>query len=183
MKMISKLGAAALVALCSASQAGTLDWSFQGESGTFTTSGNIQAGTADTFTITDFSVTGTAIGASLGSEGSGAYQTGDFVTNEPYTLDWNGSTVTNWHQSGSNTFNWLVYRDIANAKDYFFGWASPNVNTIDSAAYYNLGTGPIAEGLVTFAPAAAVPEPENLALMALGLGLVGVSARRAKRGA
>ena len=180
MKLISSVAAAALVATCSASQAGTLNWAFQGESGTFTTSGNIVVGTPGAFLITDFSVTATAVGATIGSEGSGAYQIGDYGTDAPYSLVWNGSTVTDWHKSAHNTFHWLVYRDVAKGDDFFFGWASPNINTIGSAAYY--ADSPITEGMATFEPAPAVPEPANLALVALGLLAVGCSARRTKHG-
>ena len=176
-----KAAAAAAIALfVSASHAATWDWSFAGEAGTFVTDGT---GAPGTYTISDFSVTGSAVGGTIGSQSGGSYVSGGFVTDEPYTFDWDGTTATAWHHlTGANTFNWIVYGQTSDTdKFYFFGWNTHNVNDPSSAAYYSVAAGvdaPISQGTIHLGLAGVVPEPETYALMLAGLGLMGFVARR-----
>lgn len=173
--------AAALTLLATASQATVWDWAFASETGTFTTGGT---GTAGTYTVSDFSVTASAVGATLGSQGGGAYFSGPFSTGEPYTFDWDGSSVTAWHHlTGGNSFEWIVYGQTSDPdKSYFFGWDTGNVNNPKTAAYYSAsagqGTKAISVGQVSVSLATSVPEPETYALMLAGLGVLGWTARR-----
>lgn len=175
--VLKAAAAAALTLLASASQATAWDWAFAGESGTFTTDGT---GAAGTYTVSDFSVKASAVGSTLGSQSGGAYFSGPYSTGEPYTFDWDGSSVTGWHHlTGNNSFDWIVYGQTSDTdKSYFFGWDNGNVNNPKSAAYYSARVGQVSVGQVSVSLATSVPEPETYALMLAGLGVLGWTARR-----
>jgi hypothetical protein len=155
------------------------DWGFGSESGQFVTSGTAVGGTASagTYTLTDFSVQNTGLGATIGSMSGGQYSGSGYSTTLPYALVWNGSSVTLWDSAGDNSFDWWVFSDLSNSNAYFFGWGTNNVNDATQAAYYP-ATQQSALVTVTVDNSAAVPEPATLALLGLGLFFFAAVRRR-----
>ena len=152
------------------------DWSFASESGQFVTEGSIAS--PGEYELLDFSVTASATGGSIGSLLGGDYLTGTLSTPEPFSFTWDGSQVTQWQHSGSNTFDWWAFEDSADYTQlYFFGWDTGSINDPASAALYDLNLGsnsPRAVGDVTVSP---IPEPASLCLIALISGGLGFTRR------
>jgi len=171
---------AAAAALGAAAGASTADitwlWSFNDEAGTFVTDGSLVGGSASpgNYVIQDFSVTASGVGAELGSLSGGQYTQGNFSSDPPYTLVWDGSSVTQWLQSGGNTFDWHPYQSTSDTNaNYFFAWEDANIHNPDLAAYW-VGGDVRSNGEVTVRP---VPAPASLA----ALGLAGLAGARRRR--
>jgi len=159
----------------------TWDWSFGSESGTFLTNGS--GSSAGTYVLQDFAVTSSATGGTLGSLLGGQYNTNMYATYQPFSFDWNGSSVTTWHQSGSNTFDWWAFGQEGSIMSYFFGWDTGNINDPTKAAHYdgNDLNNPAYTVTVTAENGSApVPEPSTFLLLGAGLAGVGFLRRRMK---
>lgn len=176
MKLFSRVSAALVAAslsLAAPAQAQiTWNWSFANESGQFITNGSAPGGVAaaGTYTFTDFIVSGTGSGASLGSYSGGQYSASGFSTTLPYSFDWTGSSVSTWNSAGSNLFDWWVFQDTAHPNNYyFFGWQQGNTNYAGEAAYYDQNVG-ISQSshIVDVSVSNTVPEPSTIALLAIG---------------
>ncbi len=59
-------------------------------------------------------------------------------------------------------------------------WTRSNIGDVEGS-YASLGGDIGSPGTTSFAPAAAVPEPETYAMLLAGLGFVGFAARKAKK--
>lgn len=112
----------------------TWNWSFAGEEGQFETDGASHA--AGTYTLSNFSVTASVLGNTIGSTLSGAYTMSGFSTLPPYLMEWDGSSVTKWISSGVNSFDWWVFGEVASSGHYFFGWETTNINNPGHATFY-----------------------------------------------
>jgi len=173
---------ALLATAASASQASIVwDWSFGSNSGEFITTGTAVGGTASagSYQVTDFEVTSSGSGATIGSVSGGQYSASGFATSEPYAIVWNGSDVTSWTQSGTNTFDWLVFSDLSNSNDFFFGWQTGDINTAMQADFFPESTTSSALS-IEVAGGSSVPEPGSVALFALGIAAAALAMRRAK---
>lgn len=149
------------------------EWSFGSNSGQMVTTGDAQnnAASAGTYTITDFVVTQSGQGASLGSVSGGQYDDSGYSTETPYTLTWDGSEVTSWGHTGGNSFDWVVFKDQGNtSRHFFFGWETGNINTPMEAVYYGASS--------TSSPLAmnVIPEPASLAM--IGVFATGIWCKR-----
>lgn len=158
------------------------NWSFQGEAGTFTTSGtapgNVAA--AGTYNLEDFSVTTSGLGNAIGSLLGGQYSAGGQGASLPYDFNWNGSAVTFWNMAGTFPSDvWRFGQAGAPFRRYVFGSddESPQVGdalaqTINSASH-----GPVTVSVLGNT-IGAVPEPAAWSMMLAGFGLVGSAIRR-----
>ncbi|SEM01668.1 hypothetical protein SAMN04489760_102175 [Syntrophus gentianae] len=152
------------------------NWSFSTEAGTFTTDGT---GTPGWYNVSDFSVTSTGMGATIGSWSGSQYAASGYSTETPYKFQWDGSAVVKWDSAGSNSFDWLVFKDLAQPYYYFFGWETGNFNTVDQAAYYyEYGSVSQPSYHVDVDQGGVVPIPGAILLFAPGLaGLIAVRRR------
>ncbi len=151
------------------------DWSFDSNAGQFVTTGDAVGGSAPagTYLITDFVVTNSGSGATIGSWSTGEYDDTGFATTSPYSLVWDGSTIVGWHHSGNNHFDWVVFKDLAKNNYFLFGWETGNKNTPTQAAYYPKSR--ISSDLyVNLANnnSATVPEPASLVFGIISMGAV-----------
>ena len=160
----------------------TWQWNFDSEYGQFVTDGDSVSPPAGTYTLSDFSVTASATGGTIGSLSAGDYSTAvpNYSTPQPFSFVWDGSKVTQWMHSGGNTFDWWSFTDVAASEQaYFFGWDTGNHNVPTRAAHYDDSLGknnPLAVGTVTVKP---VPEPGTVIL--LGVGGLAMMRRRSVR--
>lgn len=186
MKLFSRVSAALVAAslsLAAPAQAQiTWSWSFANEYGQFITNGSAPGGVAaaGTYTFTDFIVSSTGSGASLGSYSGGQYSPSGFGTTLPYDFTWDGSAVTTWNSAGSNLFDWWVFQDNAHpANYYFFGWQQGNTNYAGEAAYFD-SNGSLSQSshIVNVAVSNTVPEPSSVALLAVGAAAIMLVRRR-----
>ena len=153
------------------------DWSFNNTSGQFTTDGNDTL--AGTFNLTDWSLTATDTGATIGSLLGGEYLADGFSTFPPYSMEWDGNSPTKWDSAGSNSFDWWVFKDVAAFNSFlFFGWQTGNVNTVDQATYWADGSSSIPSFHLNVGPSQSVPEPTTLLLLSMGLAGLVVSRKR-----
>lgn len=148
------------------------DWSFAGETGQFITDGADHSG--GTYNVTDFIVTSSTAGATLGSWSGGQYDDTVYTNGSPYSFDWDGSSVTNLHSSQGNWDNWFTFNDLSSSFFYVFGWETGNKNTISHASIYDFNAGCCSQNSYVYNIAAAqVSEPTTFALLALGIaGLI-----------
>ncbi len=149
------------------------DWSFDSNSGQFVTTGDAVGGIAPsgTYLITDFIVTNSGSGATLGSWSTGEYADTGYATNSPYNLVWDGSTVIAWHHNGTNTFDWIVFKDLAQNNYFFFGWETGNKNIPTQAVYFPKSR--VSSDLylnVSSDNSTPVPEPASLILGIISIG-------------
>lgn len=169
-----------LAAASTASNAAIVwSWSFGSNAGQFTTTGTAVAGiaSAGTYSVTDFAVTSSGTGATIGSWSGGQYDDAGFATNSPYSLVWDGAVVTDWGQSGGNTFDWLVFDDLLNSNHFFFGWQTGNINTAMQAVYYPASTTSSALSIAV-ANVTVVSEPGTIVLLSLAIAISAFASRR-----
>ncbi len=155
------------------------DWSFGGEAGQFVTDGS--GGGVGTYNFIDFSLTSSSVGGTVGSYLGGEYIDGQFTTTTPYSFIYDGSTVTQWLHSGSNSFDWWTFDSVSSDISYFFGWESGNINDPTKGAWWvsnNLGEH--GAETVTVSVANPVPEPAPFLLLGLGLLMLALSRRKVK---
>jgi hypothetical protein len=178
--LITLLGAS----LASVQATQVWDWSFGTESGQFVTDGT---GTSPgTYTMQDFIVTTSAVGGTIGSLSGGAYATDVFVTYQPFSFEWNGTSVTKWNQSGYNTFDWWAFNDVPGPGMYFFGWNLGNINDPTSGAYWrdNMGLdSALALGTISVTPASQ-PMPDagsSLAMLGGVFAFMGALGRKLRK--
>ncbi len=184
MKKFAKAGIAmALLSASTSAQASIVwNWSFQGEAGTFTTSGTAPGNVAapGTYNLEDFSVTSSALGNVVGSLQGGQYLAGGLGASLPYDFNWNGTAVTFWNMAGTFPSDVWRFRQAGSPfRRYTFGSddESPQVGdalaqTINSASH-----GPVTVSVLGNI-GNAVPEPAAWAMMIAGFGVVGAAARR-----
>jgi len=188
MKRLSLIGAAALLTLFAigtrAEAQVTWDWSFGSNTGKFFTDGVAPGGVAapGVYNLSDFSVTSSGDGGTIGSGSGGEYFMGSlpFLTGLPYSMTWDGSAVSLWSSAGYNAFDWWVFTDNANPPGAFmFGWGTGDLNTASQAVYY---PNPLSADVSVRAEVTATPEPATLGLLALGMvGIAAVRRRRARQ--
>jgi hypothetical protein len=157
------------------------DWSIAGESGQFITDGTANGtAAAGNYTLIDFSVTSSATGGTIGSLSGGEYAADIFSTYEPFSFVWDGSSVTQWLESGTNGFDWWAFDDelAAGQSAYFFGWDTGNINDPARGAHWDGNNAiPLAVGDIHMS-VSAVPVPGAVWLFASGLGMLGWLRRR-----
>lgn len=174
------------------------NWEFDTEAGQFITDGDLVGGiaSAGNYQLVDFIVDTSYDTRLLGSLIEGDYQDGAFGTNQPYTFNWDGSQVTLWEHSGTNTFDWWVFQNNNLAvHEYWFAWEyDPTipigaVNDPTNAGLVDLsvsagGNWIRAHGTITVTPFSNVnpiPEPSTIILLGTGLaGLVGFGRKKLK---
>ncbi len=160
------------VALTTTGAIADFAWEWGGESGMFITAES--GGDAGTYTIVDFEVTSSALGAVSGSASNGDYSIGGlYQTNPTFTFDWDGSAVTNWYHEGENDFDWHVYF-TPTGDIYQFGWDTDNNNDHLSAGFTSFSTGASESAPVTVS---FVPAPSGVAFFGAA-GLLGTRRRR-----
>ncbi len=160
----------------------TWNWSFGGEAGQFVTDG--AGGGAGTYNLIDFSVTSSSVGGTIGSLLGGQYVDGQFSTEMPYSFVYDGSAVTQWLHSGSNSFDWWTFDSLSSDISYFFGWDFGNINDPTKGTWWisnAAGDSGPATVTVTAADVAAIPEPGSMALLGLGLSGLLFARRRANK--
>jgi PEP-CTERM motif len=178
-KAVAKAGIAAALFGASASANASIvwNWSFQGEVGTFTTSGTAlgNVATPGTYDLEDFSVAASATGRPLGTLLGGQYLSAFGAQDD---FQWSGSAVTQWRTNARQHF--LFFVDSVNEHSYFFGWnglaldvGGGSVSSESIASSY----GPVNVSLPGNT-IGAVPEPAAWAMMIAGFGVVGGAARR-----
>lgn len=147
------------------------DWSYGSNSGNLITTGS--SNIAGSYEITGFDVDASGDGLQLGSIDNGTYSfSSDLSTGTPFTLVWNGTSVTDWLHTGSNSFNWVVFEDTLD-NEVYFGWETGNINTTLHASTNLSDSSPL---FVSFNSTVSIPEPSSTLL--LGLGALGLVARR-----
>jgi len=169
------------------------NWSFETEAGQFITDGNSSA--PGIYTLSDFSVTSSGTGGTIGSLSGGEYKTDNYLaTLQPFTLIWDGFNVAQWLHSGLNSFDWWSFYDIPTSislvdrpwrTKYFFGWDTNNINDPTRAAHWDgNNSNPLAVGDITVSPVlvpivSSVPVPAAVWLFGSGLlGLMCIARRK-----
>lgn len=155
------------------------DWEFNGEEGTFITDGSDLS--AGNYLLSDFTVTSSLVGATIGSWGNGDYSPSAFGNDVPYWIVWNGSTITDLISSGSNWDTWFTFDDLSTSTIYLFDFGSGNTQTNGQAMAFagNASAPSYAYTATPTLESVSVPEPSTLAIFALGL--MGLASRRFKK--
>lgn len=182
-----------LLAAQNAAAAVTWNWSFAGEEGIFVTDGDYSDGylAAGRYTMSNFGVTKSKYMPIADmftiSDFGLAYTTFGTGKEQPYTLDWSGSAVTQLNNSNPDT------PQLAYAKNSWgFGrwdWSRTYVSFrvadgVSGAGLYSTGidfdygeanSAPLS---ITLSQAPSVPEPATWMTMLVGFAFIGVSLRR-----
>jgi PEP-CTERM motif len=183
-RKLALASAAALFSLTASSNAQASivwDWSFQGETGFFTTSGNAPGNVAapGIYNLEDFGVTSSGLGNIVGSLLGGQYSAGGLGATLPYDFNWNGSAVTFWNMAGTYPNDvWLFRQSGTQFRRYIFGSddESPQVGDAYARNISADSYGPVTVS-VSSSIVGAVPEPASWAMMIVGFGFVGAGMR------
>lgn len=174
LKGIKTLSILLCIIACNAVQASIIwDWSFNGESGTFVSEGDSLA--AGNLLVTDFTVSASLMGATLGSWSGGDYTPNEYGNTAPYWINWDGNSVTELISSGGNWNTWFTFNDLNSRVVYLFDYGTGNRNVQGSAmAYIGDVNAPsyqysINPTLLSAPEIPQVPEPSTLAIFALGI--------------
>jgi PEP-CTERM motif len=170
-----------LAASSSAQASIVWNWSFQSETGFFTTSGTAPGNIAapGTYNLEDFDVTSSGLGNIVGSLLGGQYTAGGLGATLPYDFNWNGSAVTFWNMAGTYPNDvWLFRQSGTQFRRYIFGSddESPQVGDAYARNISADSYGPLTVSVLN-SSVGAVPEPASWAIMIIGFGFVGAGMR------